>query len=251
MKKTKVLVPAMGLLLLSTAASVTGTVAWFASQATVTATGMSVTVKSDTAFLLIKAGAAADAAAVRSGGAASANASTASRQLLPVAHEAAANSIATAEATTGEGASATMTNWYYYYSKDPAHSDGGTAGLSEKYNVTASAFNNYVLANEFNLTLAEGSSPMNTLRVNHCTITPTTDKPEAVKVLVATGTAAEEFSGTGGDGSTTLQAALTDATVMQVKVYIYWDGADSDIYTNNIDNLLSTSVEITFTGLVG
>ena len=251
MKKTKIVIPALGLLLLSTAASITGTVAWFASQATVTATGMSVTVKSDTAFLLIKAGSAATAADVRNGGAASANASTASRHLLPVAHESAATTIATTEATTGEGASATMTNWYYYYSKDPTLSNGGTAGLSDKYNVLSSSFENYVLANEFNLTLAEGSSPMNTLRVGHCTITPTTAKPEAVKVLVATSTAAEEFDGTGADGSTTLQSALTDETVMQVKVYIYWDGADSDVYTNNIDNLLSTSVEITFTGLVG
>ena len=56
MKKTKILVPAAGLLLLSTAASVTGTVAWFASQSMVTATGMSVTAKSDSAFLLIQAG---------------------------------------------------------------------------------------------------------------------------------------------------------------------------------------------------
>ena len=40
MKKTKILAPALGILCLSTAASVTGTVAWFSSNATVTAKGM-------------------------------------------------------------------------------------------------------------------------------------------------------------------------------------------------------------------
>ena len=45
MKKTKIIVPALGLLLLSTAASVSGTVAWFSANATVNVSGMSVTTK--------------------------------------------------------------------------------------------------------------------------------------------------------------------------------------------------------------
>ena len=47
MKKTKILAPALGILALSMAASVTGTVAWFSSNATVTAEGM--TIKATTA----------------------------------------------------------------------------------------------------------------------------------------------------------------------------------------------------------
>ena len=43
MKKTKIVIPALGLLLLSTAASVTGTVAWFSSSTAVTVNGMNVT----------------------------------------------------------------------------------------------------------------------------------------------------------------------------------------------------------------
>ena len=53
MKKTKIIVPALGLLLLSTAASVTGTVAWFAANASVDATGMQITAKTDSEFLVI------------------------------------------------------------------------------------------------------------------------------------------------------------------------------------------------------
>ena len=44
MKKTKVIIPALGMLLLSTAASVTGTVAWFSANASVDANGMKVKV---------------------------------------------------------------------------------------------------------------------------------------------------------------------------------------------------------------
>lgn len=42
MKKTKVIIPALGILLLSTAASVTGTVAWFTNNNKVEATGMAI-----------------------------------------------------------------------------------------------------------------------------------------------------------------------------------------------------------------
>ena len=42
MKKTKIIIPAMGLLLLGTAASVTGTVAWFSINSKVTISGMKV-----------------------------------------------------------------------------------------------------------------------------------------------------------------------------------------------------------------
>lgn len=45
MKKTKIVVPALAVLLLSTAASVSGTVAWFSMNTSVSVTGMSVTTK--------------------------------------------------------------------------------------------------------------------------------------------------------------------------------------------------------------
>ena len=45
MKKTKIIIPALAMLLLSTAASVSGTVAWFSMNNSVTVTGMTVTTK--------------------------------------------------------------------------------------------------------------------------------------------------------------------------------------------------------------
>lgn len=52
MKKTKIIVPALGVLLLSTAASVTGTVAWFSMNNFVTATGMNVKAKAENGIVI-------------------------------------------------------------------------------------------------------------------------------------------------------------------------------------------------------
>ena len=55
MKKTKIIVPALGMLLLSTAASVTGTVAWFSSNQIVTASGMQVKAKAQAGLVISNA----------------------------------------------------------------------------------------------------------------------------------------------------------------------------------------------------
>ena len=52
MKKTKIIIPALGMLLLSTAASITGTVAWFSMNNFVTATGMSVKAKAENGIVI-------------------------------------------------------------------------------------------------------------------------------------------------------------------------------------------------------
>lgn len=55
MKKTKIIVPALGVLLLSTAASVTGTVAWFSMNNFVTAEGMNVKAKAENGIVISNA----------------------------------------------------------------------------------------------------------------------------------------------------------------------------------------------------
>lgn len=52
MKKTKIIIPALGMLLLSTAASVTGTVAWFSMNNFVNATQMKVTAKAENGIVI-------------------------------------------------------------------------------------------------------------------------------------------------------------------------------------------------------
>lgn len=60
MKKTKIIVPALGMLLLSTAASVTGTVAWFSMNTTVTASNMKVQAKAEKGILINEEATATD-----------------------------------------------------------------------------------------------------------------------------------------------------------------------------------------------
>ena len=55
MKKTKIIVPALGMLLLSTAASVTGTVAWFSMSNYVTATNMNIQAKAEKGIVISNA----------------------------------------------------------------------------------------------------------------------------------------------------------------------------------------------------
>lgn len=55
MKKSKVLVPALAMICVSTAAAVTGTVAWFAANKTVTATGMKVKAETEGSLVISNA----------------------------------------------------------------------------------------------------------------------------------------------------------------------------------------------------
>lgn len=237
MKATKKIIPALVMLLVSAVLLSTASYAWFSMNTTVTATGMNITAKSDATFLLIKAGAVADAAAIQTDKKITAIATNASNSLFPAAHNAIDN-ITAAD---------TVANWYYKTSTDPGVY-GGEGQETAAVTLTAENFENYVLVNEFNLTVAKGSNQMADLKVGTCTIT-TTGK-QAVKVLVATATGFEEFSDAGGDGTTVLQELLDDDTVMQVKVYVYLDGNDTDVYTNGIADLTNTAVELTFTGTV-
>ena len=243
MKKFRKLIPAFVLLLISTAIMSTATFAWFSMNTTVTATNMSVTAKSDQIFLLIEEG-THTAAEVQTAKLTSDEATTSSAVLLPSAHHG-TNSSGTAYYDD-------YANWYWHTSDDPGSSaaKGGEVELT----INSSALDQYVLYNTFTITVAKGSNPVRNLKVSNCKITTLDGGAEAVKVVVATETASEEFGtigSAGTDGSVILNAGpLSDTEVLIVKVYIYWDGNDADVYTNNILNLKNTSVEVTFTGEV-
>lgn len=214
----------------------TSTYAWFSMNQTVTASGMEITAKSDTTFLLIKAGHAADADAVQADKVTTATALAASAELLPTAHTDAVTNITTADAAA---------NWYYKTSDDPALYGG--AG-HESAATALSTLTGYVLVNEFSITVADGSNDLKKLRVGSLTLTTAGDS--AVKVLVATSEGSQEFSANDTDDSDNVQlaASVTSASVTYVKVYIYWDGTNEEVFTNGIADLKNTSVVLTFTG---
>ena len=237
MKKTKIIIPALGVLLLSTAASVTGTVAWFSMNKTVTATGMSVTAKSDSSFLLI-GNEDDDLDSIQDANSISATAKNSTKELYPVAHKAIANT----------AAADSISNWYFMYSDDPDNYIG--TATEELAIPNGKLFTDYVLKNTFKITVAKQGHPVNNLKVDTLTISGVS----AVRALVTSSTAAQEFAETYADDpavdtddATILAAQVTSSTVVEINVYIFWDGNDELVYTNNADQLTNTSVELTFT----
>ena len=245
----KKLIPAAMMLAVSASMLATSTYAWFSMNKDVTVTGMSVTAKSDSTFLLVKQG-TATAAEVQSSKLTQDSALAATATLYPTAHDnisTPASTGITAIEAADESDSTVKDIWYYRYSSDPANYLG--TNPSDITYVPTTDFSNYVLVNEFSIATADGSNQLQNLRVKSCTITPT-GGDQAVKVLIAGANGCEEFSGIGGNGSgTNLQSAnVTSSTASTVKVYVYWDGNDEDVYTNGVADLQNTSVQVIFTG---
>ena len=242
----KELFAAVAMLIVAAIALSGSTYAWFAANTTVTADNMQVTVTSDTTFLLIGQG-HMDVADIQSGKAITTSASITTASIKPSAHR----NVTIGTATIND--IQTDSVWYYRYSSDPANATASMTAIEPLTYTSASALTDgYLLVNEFALTVASGSNAIQNLKVSECSITSTSKA--AVKVVVATDEGSDEFGATvdGGvttvAGTNTLAASITSSAAEYVKVYIYWDGDDDDVYTNNIANLLGTSVVLTFTG---
>ncbi len=244
----KELFAAVAMLIVAAIALSGSTYAWFAANTTVEATDMQVTVTSDTTFLLIGQGHMA-VADIQNGKAITTSASITTASIMPSAHQ---------DITIGEGQAKISdieanSVWYYRYSSDPANATASMTAIQPLTYTSASAIpGGYLLVNEFALTVASGSNEIQNLKVSECAITSTSNA--AVKVVVATDEGSEEFGATVAGGVTTvagtqtLAASITSSAAEYVKVYIYWNGDDEDVYTNNIANLIGTSVVLTFTG---
>lgn len=248
----KELMAAVVMLLVAVIALSGSTYAWFAKSSKVDATGMEVTAKTDMGFLLIT-NAAITSTKEGQTGATSAEAKTTGAALLPVAVSGGAtmkadyNKINTASA------------WYYQYSDDLNESK---SNLTTPEAVENAKWGEYVLVNEFGLAVAENSTTMKSIACS-AKIDPTSNA--AVNVLVVASNGAwVEFSGTGSavkgnvKGSNVTQSAtdwvgtlvdeMSPGEYMNVRVFIYWDGDDDDVFSNNIANLLGTSVVVSFGG---
>ena len=265
MKKTKVIIPALGLLLLSTAASVTGTVAWFAAQNAVTAGGMAIMAKSDNTFLLIGSGDNNSASAIQ---AAATNdavdfAMTVSEsKVYPSAPCMTAAEAAYLPASTGKkvggdaitvaGAQITnettanaVTNWYTATAANvnaPDMLSGSARQLT--------AFTGYVIKKTVYLTVAAGANPAHNLSVaGTFTQNGAGNDLAAARVLITTddGNVATILDSThltaDISGSNT---NITSTTVRTVNFYIFYDGNAAPVYTNNAANLTGATFSFSF-----
>jgi len=222
----------------------------------VSVTGMSVTAKSDTAFLVVKSapltGSSNTAASVQSAALTSDTAVTASAQLYPTAHEDIAATVNYTAIEAADQTTATDTDiWYYKYSNDPATSNTSVTAATP---VPVAEFDDYVLVNAFDLTVKNngGGASISDLKVSSCTITASDGGDQAVKVLVAGPNGNAEFDGAGNSSGSNnvICNSVTSEALSQVRVYVYWDGNDADVYTNGAADLKSTAVTLGFTGTI-
>lgn len=274
----KKLIPAIALLLVSAVLMGTSTFAWFSMNRTVTATGMQVTAKSDSVFLLI--GTDDTAAAIQTAGTITTalTVDSAAAQVYPSAHDAVTN---TADATatnvsnvyryhltsddtqtitleqyaalsSGDKALYTAdnrngTNWYY---KIADAVDASTSTKGANYLTTVDA--TYVIHKTCYVTLAAGSNDASNLKVtgmaiaSNSTATGGSATITPVKVLVTTATAAVELDSTTTSSDTVLAATVTSSAVVQIDIFIYYNGNDAAVYTNNVANLDGATIDLTF-----
>ena len=216
MKKTKIIIPAMGLLLLSTAASVTGTVAWFSANAKVQASGMNVHAVSDNFFLEIST--ASD------GTYATSAAATLNEGVMPVAHQ---NSLTYSTILTPG-------NWYYQYS------DSLTVYNSNLTDAEAiDSFTGYVAVQDFYVKLnsTSGVTTAHNLYVSDVTFSAAN---AGIRLAVVGTGGYSEHSASATDiayAEGVRLAADVTKTAQLVKALIWIDGNDSNVYSANIENL--------------
>ena len=234
----KKLIPAICMLLVAASLLGTSTYAWFSMNKTVTATGMQVTAKSDSVYLLIGSGETDTLEEIQEANkiTTALTIGTEDAKVFPSAHETVANT--TAALSAG--------NWYYQVADDP------TASVSHSEKKVLGSLDGYVLHKVVYVTLAKGSSSANNLKVTGATITSNATATGGsktltpVKILVTSSTAVVELDSTHTSSDTPLATTVTDGAVIQLDIFIYYNGADEAVYTNNIANLDGAKIDLTF-----
>jgi len=222
MKKFKKLIPAFCLLLVSAVLMGTSTFAWFSMNKTVKATGMTITAKSDSVFLVINEG----STFTKGGTAKEVTSTAAEKELYPVMPK---NSFTNASTATDVS---TATNWQFAYSDDINKSKSPDS--LTYYACTAENWGNYVASETFSIGLNENSSldtSDNEIKIKSITLPTDT----GIKVIVVCG---EKVALAAGD-SLGVKATKTGVVVT---VYYYIDGEDENVYTTNTDALTGTVV---------
>ena len=268
MKKFRKLIPALALLIVSAVLMSTASYAWFSMNTQVTANGLQVKAKSNSVYLLISntpasIGSAALIQAENSGNGFTSVSETSSSSVYP--------SALIDKATAGGTVKGTVTDYSdptQWYTARALTAAASTVNSSSEVILSSGNFSDYVLKYTYSFTLAKGSNDATNLKVvtvkvssdNTATGANPTDAPISILVVNRADQAHEEFklqgqskvSGGTDDGkyvlngSVNLAASLSDSTTATFDVYVYYDGNNEQVYTNNIENLNGCTIEITF-----
>lgn len=245
------LLAAVAMVLVASVALGSSTYAWFANNNKVTADGLQVSAKTDNTFLLIS--------------------NTSSEDTVSAVQTSAKTNVT--ETKTGEAVQVKPSAPITKASKSTVHEDtisdysaAGSWYQASAATVTASAakvdteerltsMDGFVVQYSYNLCLAKGSTDAKDLKAS-CTFTKTGSGVDStmnpVRVIVVCGGNAEEFAASHADAATgiagtkTLASTVTDSALTNVKVYVYYDGTDDAVYTNNSANLAGAGITLDF-----
>ena len=258
--KVKKLIPALSMLLVSAILLGSSTYAWFSMNTQVSATGMQIQAKSNETFLLINA-TETTAAGIQTA-ALTDETVTVNEEVYPAspaltAAEAAylttsgkdvtGATITTAGVQVDNAAkAATVTDWFT--AKALVQSDELIDTTTARQ---LTAWTDYVVVQSFHLTVAAGAEDANNL-----TVTPTITQygagsdADAVKFLVVTSDGGYAAISTADNGNAVdikgSNTNLTDSTVLDVTLYIYYDGDESMVYTTNRSALTGATIDLQF-----
>lgn len=238
MKKFKKLIPALCMLLISAVLMGTSTYAWFSMNTDVKASGMQVTAKSNSTYLLITN--TKDATGANPGSTTlgvEQKFSDTAKEVYPTAYT-------TTEITSGE-TTILANNWYTCNNK----LSSAATGNETNYKNVALGDESYFAKYTVYLTLSKDSENWEgTLNVKMAR----DEGDQAVSAVVVINGENFNFTGTTlASQVTTGNVALTNATQVEVTIYVYLDGTstnvNSDFVNANADKLsgkISVTVEL-------
>lgn len=240
----KQMMTAIAMLLVTLLALGTATYAWFVSNNNVTATTTKVSAQSNSAYLVI------DNAAAGSTKTTSTSAATASETFSP-----------DTKLYPAQWKNTVDTNTWQFESAYASAKDAGTEKSGTRFAVgdpDTAASKDYTLANTFYIGTGTYDGTFTNLKVTGVTVNNTTSSQldDAMRVLVTCGSEWTVWSKAGiesGSHKTSSTAdgiikesGITKGTDATVKVYVYYDGADSKVFTTNLENLKDCGVTVTF-----
>lgn len=262
----KQLMAAIAMVVVAGVALSSATYAWFVSNNSVTATTTSIAAQSNSAYLLI-ANAAAGATTAESASIAVNKSEDNTIALYPAQWQ---NNFAADKTTTGDKVYQ-FESAYASATGEPDEKDNTRFAVGDP---AAAVTAKYAYLNTFHIGTGNYDGSFTNLKVKSVTVNKTDSVPTgadvknlttALRVLVVCGNEWTVFSGTGIEsGSHTSgetpkadgiirtgafgKSATGDGSVagdVQVNVYVYYDGADASVYSDNLDKISIDGVSAT------
>ena len=228
MKKTRKLIPAIAMLLVSLIVMSSASFAWFSMNKQVTATGMQVTAKSNATYLLI--GDDSDKAAVEKkdlAGAALTNTHAAAYATIGNDAKTCYPTAYSADAGTLNGHTTAAGKWYTTSSDKQDTAVSGTGAITE---VTLGD-GKYMLTYKMYLTLSKDSEAY----TGNVKITPKFSSADAaIKAYVTINGENTVFDSTETAFTTTGDVTITGSTAVEVVAYVYVDGNSTNVYSDYV-----------------